>query len=644
MLGTSEYGESLDFNSSPLSSAANMTLAAHEGGSTYSGTITPSTSVVANPNTYQLGGGNGTLTLPGAQLTGSRNLLVTNGGEARLEGANTYTGTGGELDGDGAGGVPGIPIAATRVVGSYLPTIQPKAEANVSSTGSEADTFEVDSTLTVTNLADGGAASSIGSSTSAAGNLFIQRATLKYDGAGATTDRLFTVGTGGATIDASGDGALVFDNPGTLGIDTAEDRYAIASTAAPGNGQNELWGNPDPTINPAFYAPFFTEDLTPGIQVHAHNPSDGSLVTSGGLEDDDSPVVITAILAPDVVTVGEVDVAADNATDPIGDPPNPWPGYALSGRYLIKFGPAPARFLTLTGENTGDNTLAPLVGDAPDIGEAVAVEVAAGYGTVGIRKTGLGKWILTGDNTYTGETQVQGGTLLVNGTQTGTGLTTVSAGATLGGTGTLGGAVVNNGTLAPGGSIESLATGSVTFGLDSIFEVELSGAMTDELFVTGDIDLTALGNTLSVIELTAPTLSSYVIATYSGTLTGEFETITEGYSVDYGSGTNSVITLNIEEVLLIGDYNEDGKVSAADFTYWRDHLGAATLPNRDPANSGAVDADDFNSWKAHYGEGTFGSGSGAGASSATAAVPEPGSLILAAIGGLIGLAVTRRRK
>src|SRR5262249_31514068 len=75
-LGTNEYSQNLDFNTAPLSNAANMTLAAQEGGSTYTGTITPNSSLIVNPNTYKLGGGNGTLTLPNAnQLTGARNVL-----------------------------------------------------------------------------------------------------------------------------------------------------------------------------------------------------------------------------------------------------------------------------------------------------------------------------------------------------------------------------------------------------------------------------------------------------------------------------------------------------------------------------------------------------------------------------------------
>ena len=70
--------------------------------------------------------------------------------------------------------------------------------------------------LVVAHLANGGATSDISASTSDAANLLIRTgATFRYIGPGAVTDRLFTIGN--ATIDASGSGALVFNNPGTMG-------------------------------------------------------------------------------------------------------------------------------------------------------------------------------------------------------------------------------------------------------------------------------------------------------------------------------------------------------------------------------------------------------------------------------------------
>ena len=60
---------------------------------------------------------------------------------------------------------------------------------------------------------------------------------------------------------------------------------------------------------------------------------------------------------------------------------------------------------------------------------------------------------------------------------------------------------------------------------------------------------------------------------------------------------------------VLGDYNSNNIVDAADYTVWRDHLGQAfTLPNRDTNNSGNVNQQDYTFWK-----GRFGAISGAGA-------------------------------
>ncbi len=134
-------------------------------------------------------------------------------------------------------------------------------------------------TLVVQTLANGGVNSAIGKSTNAAANLVVDGSALKYIGATVSTDRLFSVGTSGATFDVSGSGSVNFTNAGAMGF----------------NSQ--------------------------------------------------------------------------------------------SG----------ARTLTLSGTNTGANTLAAIIGD--------------NGGATSLTKTGIGKWVLSGANTYTGSTTVDTGTL-----------------------------------------------------------------------------------------------------------------------------------------------------------------------------------------------------------------------------------------
>ncbi len=601
-VGTNEYAQDLNFTTGDLSRAANMSLAAQEGGSTYTGTITPASPIVnfaipgagevaTNGNTYQLGGGSGTLTLPNAnQLTGTNSVLVTNGGEVRIQGSNNYSGK-------------------TRILRKFLPSNQDQALASQRSAEGNNDatgTAGVNSTLTATTLANGGASSSIGNSSNGASNLVIHDSTLKYVGATTSTDRLFTVGASGAMLDASGTGAVSFTNTGSLAIEVPARRNSMLSTAVPSGGNRTVFGQPNSTT--ATRREFHTEDLALGMR--AYMPNVEFNLQAGG-----SPVRITSIVNREVMQLGQPDTLDSEEDTDLATTPNAWQGYTFAGNIrVIQFGPAPARFITLTGANTGNNTLASLIGNAgaADIDaaattpEVAAAEAAEGYGTVGIQKTGAGKWILSGNNTYNWATNVEAGTLLVNGAQTGTGLTTVSNGAAFGGTGQIGGGL----TMLEG----------------SIFASAFAGGTIDALNVLGNVDLSALANTLSITG--SGVGSSWTLLTYAGMLTGTFES-TPGYTVNYGSGSNSLITISAAAGL-IGDYNGNGKVDAADYTVWRNNLGGSgtTLGvNRDPANLGVVSTADYNSWKANFGAmaGAGGGGIGGGA------VPEPASLVLVGI-------------
>lgn len=211
-------------------------------------------------------------------------------------------------------------------------------------------------TVSTDFLADGGSSSNLGSSGNDAENLVIDSAVLIFTGEDCSCDRLFTVGTNGATITASGDGALDFSNTGTMGLSGSGDRT-----------------------------------------------------------------------------------------------------------------------LTLNGENPDDNTLAAAIGESG--------------GATSVTKGGVGRWILSGDNTYTGATTVSEGELVVNGTIDAGSDVTVAAGATIGGSGTIGGTVVSNGgTISPGDGAGKLTVGSLTLDSGSVIDIEV-GTESDTLAVTGDLVL-----------------------------------------------------------------------------------------------------------------------------------------------------------
>jgi PEP-CTERM motif len=102
-----------------------------------------------------------------------------------------------------------------------------------------------------------------------------------------------------------------------------------------------------------------------------------------------------------------------------------------------------------------------------------------------------------------------------------------------------------------------------------------------------------------------------------------------------------VTYINMAPEGAIGDYNNDGTVNAADYTVWRNNLGAdgSVLLHRDSANSGNVNEDDYNSWKAHFGE-TAGGGSGGLAANS---VPEPSAFVLGLV-ALLGICTSRRAR
>jgi hypothetical protein len=89
---------------------------------------------------------------------------------------------------------------------------------------------------------------------------------------------------------------------------------------------------------------------------------------------------------------------------------------------------------------------------------------------------------------------------------------------------------------------------------------------------------------------------------------------------------------------LIGDYNGNGVVDAADYVVWRNSVGqTVALPNRHPDNVGPIGLQEYLDWRARFGNAI----SGSGALSASP-VPEPSASALLVL-ATIGLGLTCRR-
>jgi autotransporter-associated beta strand protein len=159
-----------------------------------------------------------------------------------------------------------------------------------------------------------------------------------------------------------------------------------------------------------------------------------------------------------------------------------------------------------------------------------------------ITKTGDGLMVIQGAQGYTAPTNVNGGTLLVQGSLDDT-LVTVADTATLTGGGSIVGPVTvqAGGTIAPGTAAGTLQTGSAT--VAGTYACEINGTAFDSLVVTGDLDLTGATLDLSVLGGGA-TEETYVIASYTGALTGSFATVNglpSGYTVQYKGATKQVV-------------------------------------------------------------------------------------------------------
>lgn len=92
-----------------------------------------------------------------------------------------------------------------------------------------------------------------------------------------------------------------------------------------------------------------------------------------------------------------------------------------------------------------------------------------------------------------------------------------------------------------------------------------------------------------------------------------------------------------------GDFNNDGRVDAADYTVWRNNLGGnESVLNGNGNDSGVVDEGDYTLWKSHFGSSSL---STAALTAAGAQVPEPVSFVSAVLlvsGLMVGYRHARR--
>jgi fibronectin-binding autotransporter adhesin len=291
--------------STPLNGLAlgsSITISGGTGAGTYnvyqaSGT-TVSIQVANNTNTYT---GSFTTAPPGAQANGPT-LSGYNTTQISLDPGVTLTVnqvSNGLFAGNITGATGSFTLGASSTATLYM-------EANTVIVGTVAGQATGTLTLTSTNnyggattinggtlstnlIANGGLASGIGQSSNAASNLVINGGTLQYTllagsganlpgyisgvvaASGATTDRLFTLGTtAGSTIDGSGTGGLIFSNAGLIAFSVAGTNPAGPTLTLTGS-----FGSYGPTSNNT------SNIMTPSLQNNGAAAS--SLAVTGGV-------------------------------------------------------------------------------------------------------------------------------------------------------------------------------------------------------------------------------------------------------------------------------------------------------------------------------------------------------------------------
>jgi enterochelin esterase family protein len=104
----------------------------------------------------------------------------------------------------------------------------------------------------------------------------------------------------------------------------------------------------------------------------------------------------------------------------------------------------------------------------------------------------------------------------------------------------------------------------------------------------------------------------------------------EGHSWGQWRGQLDSILTTLIGPGLVGDYNRDGAVDAADYVVWQKLAGTSSITNRDHNNTGAIGQADYDAWRKNLGRSlALGSGATAASSSSAAHVPEPKTASLA---------------
>jgi len=297
--------------------------------------------------------------------------------------------------------------------------------------------------LVINSIANGGAISVIGASSNEAQNLVLNGGTLRYTGVEVTTDRRFSVGTNGGTIEASGSGALYMVSPGSMGFNgqlgartltlagSNQDNNQLSLIIGDQGGSTSLVKNgAGKWILTAANTFGGSVTVVSGILDISNSTALGTTAAGTSVADGATLEVQASVtVGAEALSVTGSGVAGAGVVHSINGF-NQWGGtVTLTGAALIKTDmdrltfTAPTSFTginrNLTIDGAGDTT--------------ISGAITTGSGS--LTKNGSGTLLISGSNTYTGATNVNEGILSIGSVTalgTAVGQTFVADGATLG--------------------------------------------------------------------------------------------------------------------------------------------------------------------------------------------------------------------
>ncbi len=320
--------------------------------------------------------------------------------------------------------------------------------------------------LLINNLTNSNVTGGLGvQAVNSASNLVLNGGTLRVQVSTGSSNRLFTLGANGGTLDSLNAGIINLNNTG-----------AVAVTGN-GNRTLTLTGNNAATTNNISLS--LGDSSGSGIvslaksgaaawEVSGNNSFSGGTTLNNGILRTNHANALGSTSGSLTVHGGTLELNDFNRT--VGN---------LTGSGG-----------TIANNLTGAVTLT--IGQGDTGGGNFQGEISDGSGTVALTKTGGGTITLSGTNTYTGATNITGGTLIVDGSISNSSLTTVGFGATLEGTGTTGALTISAGGFHnPGNSPGIMETG--TYNMAGTLTTEINGitagSQHDQIGVTGSITL-----------------------------------------------------------------------------------------------------------------------------------------------------------